>query len=143
MSVSEPFIRRPVGTSLLAAGVLLLGACAIAWSAAAGMYVVAVLMLKLRWPSRSAASKQRLYDILPHSRAELPPYVLLCVVAGIAEEFIYRGVMTELAQRLIGIAIITIVAGVTAGLAPLAQIRRGNLTGDHCVRKHSAPGAVV
>jgi membrane protease YdiL (CAAX protease family) len=82
----------------------------IAWSAAAGMYVVAVLMLRLRWPSRSAASKRRLYDILPHSRAELPPYVLLCVVAGIAEEFIYRGVMTELAQRLIGIAIITIVA---------------------------------
>ena len=28
MSVSEPFIRRPVGTSLLAAGVLLLGAVA-------------------------------------------------------------------------------------------------------------------
>ena len=26
MSVSEPFIRRPVGTSLLAAGILLLGA---------------------------------------------------------------------------------------------------------------------
>ena len=28
MSVSEPFIRRPVGTSLLAAGILLLGAVA-------------------------------------------------------------------------------------------------------------------
>ncbi len=28
MSVSEPFIRRPVGTSLLAAGVLLLGGVA-------------------------------------------------------------------------------------------------------------------
>jgi membrane protease YdiL (CAAX protease family) len=82
----------------------------IAWSAAAVMYVVAVVMLKLRWPSRSAASKQRLYDILPHDRAELPPYVLLCVVAGTAEEFIYRGVMTELAQRLIGIAIVTILA---------------------------------
>src|SRR3954447_17266316 len=81
----------------------------IAWSAAAVMYVVAVGMLKLRWPSRSAASKQRLYDILPHDRAELPAYAILCVVAGTAEEFIYRGVMTELAQRLIGIAIVTIV----------------------------------
>src|SRR6266700_414027 len=28
MNISEPFIRRPVGTSLLAAGVLLLGAVA-------------------------------------------------------------------------------------------------------------------
>jgi multidrug efflux pump len=28
MNVSEPFVRRPVGTSLLAAGVLLLGAVA-------------------------------------------------------------------------------------------------------------------
>ena len=82
----------------------------IAWSAATVMYVAAVVMLKLRWPSRSAASKQRLYDILPHDRAEFPPYALLCVVAGIVEEFIYRGVMTELAQRLLGIAIITIVA---------------------------------
>ena len=82
----------------------------IAWSAAAVMYVVAVVMLKLRWPSRSAASKRRLYDILPHNRAELPAYVILCVVAGTAEEFIYRGVMTELAQRLIGIAIVTVVA---------------------------------
>ena len=35
--------------------------------------------------------------------------MLLCIVAGTAEEFIYRGVMTELAQRLIGIAIITVV----------------------------------
>jgi membrane protease YdiL (CAAX protease family) len=80
----------------------------IAWSAAALMYGVAVVMLKLRWPSRSAASKQRLYDILPHDRAELPPYVLLCVVAGIVEEFVYRGVMTQLAQRLLGFAIVTI-----------------------------------
>jgi membrane protease YdiL (CAAX protease family) len=31
-------------------------------------------------------------------------------VAGTAEEFVYRGVMTELAQRLIGIALVTIVA---------------------------------
>jgi len=81
----------------------------IAWSAAAGMYAVAVLMLKVRWPSRSAASKQRLYDILPHNSNEMVPYVFICVVAGIAEEFVYRGVMTELAQRLIGIVIVTMI----------------------------------
>jgi membrane protease YdiL (CAAX protease family) len=82
----------------------------LAWSAAAVMYVVTVLTLRLRWPSRSAASKQRLYDILPHNSAERVPYLLICIVAGIAEEFVYRGVMTEIAQRLIGIEIVTIVA---------------------------------
>jgi membrane protease YdiL (CAAX protease family) len=82
----------------------------LAWSAAAVMYVVTVLTLKLRWASRSAASKQRLYDILPHDSAERLPYVLVCIVAGIGEELVYRGVMTELAQRLIGIEIVTIIA---------------------------------
>jgi membrane protease YdiL (CAAX protease family) len=82
----------------------------VAWSAAAVMYVLTVLTLRMRWASRSAASKQRLYDILPHNAAELPPYVLLCIVAGTVEEFVYRGVMTELAQRLIGIAAVTIIA---------------------------------
>jgi membrane protease YdiL (CAAX protease family) len=82
----------------------------LAWSAAALMYVLTVLTLKLRWASRSDASKQRLYDILPHNSREMVPYVFLCIVAGIAEELVYRGVMTELAQRLIGIAIVTIIA---------------------------------
>jgi membrane protease YdiL (CAAX protease family) len=81
----------------------------ISWSAAALMYVITVLTLKLRWASRSAASKQRLYDILPHNAGELVPYGFVCIVAGIAEELVYRGVMTELLQRLIGIAIVTIV----------------------------------
>ena len=81
----------------------------IAWSAAALMYGLTVLALKLRWPSRSAASKQRLYDILPHNASERVPYVFICIVAGTAEEFIYRGVMTELAQRLIGIVIVTMI----------------------------------
>jgi membrane protease YdiL (CAAX protease family) len=82
----------------------------LAWSAAVLMYVLAVVMLKLRWPSRSAASKQRLYDILPHNSGEMLPYVFICIVAGTAEELVYRGVMTELAQRLIGIAVVTIIA---------------------------------
>ena len=82
----------------------------LSWSAAALMYVVTVLALKFRWPSRSAASKQRLYDILPHNSAERVPYLFICIAAGTCEEFVYRGVMTELAQGLIGIAIVTIVA---------------------------------
>jgi membrane protease YdiL (CAAX protease family) len=81
----------------------------IAWSAAALMYVLTAVALRLRWPSRSAESKQRLYDILPHDATELVPYMFICIVAGIAEEFIYRGVMVELAQRLIGIAAVTMI----------------------------------
>jgi membrane protease YdiL (CAAX protease family) len=81
----------------------------LSWGAAALMYVLTVVMLRLRWPSRSAAAKQRLYDILPHNTRELVPYVFVCIVAGFAEEIIYRGVMTELLQRIIGIAIVTIV----------------------------------
>src|SRR4051794_18835824 len=37
----------------------------ISWSAAALMYVVMLVTLKLRWPGRSEASKRRLRDILP------------------------------------------------------------------------------
>jgi membrane protease YdiL (CAAX protease family) len=93
----------------------------VAWSAAALMYVLTVLTLKLRWSSRSDASKQRLYDILPHNSGEMVPYVFICIVAGIAEEFIYRGVMTELAQRLIGIAIVTAIVIATSFAAAHAM----------------------
>lgn len=102
----------------------------VSWSAAALMYVVTVLTLKLRWASRTAASKQRLYDILPHNRSELAPYILVCIVAGIAEELVYRGVMTELLQSIIGIAAVTVVlmsisfaaAHATQGLRSMASI---------------------
>jgi CAAX amino terminal protease family. len=82
----------------------------ISWGVAALLYIATVTMLKLRWKGRSSAAKQRLYDILPRTPAEFGPYVILCVVAGVAEEFIYRGVMAELLQRITGIAIVTVVA---------------------------------
>jgi membrane protease YdiL (CAAX protease family) len=81
----------------------------ISWGAAALMYALTVLTLKLRWAGRSAASKRRLYDILPHNSDEMIPYVFICIVAGTAEELVYRGVMTELLQSITGIAIVTIV----------------------------------
>jgi membrane protease YdiL (CAAX protease family) len=81
----------------------------LSWAAAVLMYLVMLLALKLRWPSRSEASKRRLYEILPHNASEMAPYVLICIVAGTAEEFVYRGVMTELVQSLTGIALVTIV----------------------------------
>jgi membrane protease YdiL (CAAX protease family) len=81
----------------------------ISWSAAALMYALTVIMLKLRWPSRKADSKRRLYDILPHDTRELMLYVLVCIVAGTAEEIIYRGVMTELLQGIVRMTLVTIV----------------------------------
>ncbi|MGH7486692.1 MAG: CPBP family intramembrane glutamic endopeptidase [Thermoanaerobaculia bacterium] len=81
----------------------------ISWSLAALMYVLMLLLLKLRWPGRCAASKQRLFDILPHNGSEFVWYVFVCVVAGIAEEIIYRGVMTELLQSLIRVTVVTTV----------------------------------
>lgn len=82
----------------------------LSWCAAALLYAATVTTLRLRWKSRSSDAKRRLYDILPRTTTELAPYVLLCIVAGAAEEFIYRGVMTGILQRITGIAIVTIVA---------------------------------
>jgi membrane protease YdiL (CAAX protease family) len=70
-----------------------------AWPALV-LLVVALLVLKLRWPSRDAADKRRLYAILPHDGRELGPYLVLCIVAAIAEEVIYRGVAFRLVVRL-------------------------------------------
>jgi len=81
----------------------------LSWAAAVLMYLVMLITLKLRWPSRSEASKRRLYEILPHNAHEMAPYVLICIVAGTGEEFVYRGVMTELGQSLTGIALVTVV----------------------------------
>jgi membrane protease YdiL (CAAX protease family) len=64
---------------------------AAAWLAAAAMLVIALAALKIRWPERTPESKQRLYELLPHNRGEFQIYVILCFVAGIAEETIYRG----------------------------------------------------
>ncbi|HEX7190579.1 MAG TPA: CPBP family intramembrane glutamic endopeptidase, partial [Thermoanaerobaculia bacterium] len=70
-----------------------------AWPALA-LLLLSLSLLKLRWPSRDEANKRRLYAILPHDRRELLPYLVLCVVAAIAEEVIYRGVAYRLLLRL-------------------------------------------
>jgi membrane protease YdiL (CAAX protease family) len=102
----------------------------ISWSAAVLLFVIMVTTLKLRWKSRSNAAKQRLYDILPRTSGEFREYVVVCVVAGVAEEFIYRGVMTGLLQRITGITLLTVVtlsisfavAHATQGLRSVAGI---------------------
>ena len=81
----------------------------ISFGVAVILYLVMLATLKLRWKSRSSAAKQRLYDILPRTSAEFGEYVLLCIVAGAAEEFIYRGVLTGLLQRITGITLVTVI----------------------------------
>jgi len=80
----------------------------LSWSGAIVFYFVMVLTLTFRWPGRSVEAKQRLLDILPRNRRELVPYAGVCVVAGVAEEFVYRGVLTQVLQRIVGIASVTI-----------------------------------
>jgi len=70
-----------------------------AWPALV-LLALSLALLKLRWPSRDDADKRRLYAILPHDRRELGPYLVLCLVAGFAEEVIYRGVSFRLLLRL-------------------------------------------
>jgi membrane protease YdiL (CAAX protease family) len=92
-----------------------------AWPALA-LLVLSLAVLKLRWPSRDDADKRRLYAILPHDRRELGPYLVLCVVAGIAEEVIYRGVSCRLLIRLgIGVWIAAAVMSVVFALAHTVQ----------------------
>jgi membrane protease YdiL (CAAX protease family) len=81
----------------------------ISFGAAVILYLVMLTALKLRWKSRSSAAKQRLYDILPRTSAEFGEYALVCIVAGVAEEFIYRGVLTGLLQRITGITLVTVI----------------------------------
>lgn len=93
-----------------------------AWPALA-LLLLALLLLKLRWPSRDEANKRRLYALLPHDRRELGPYLVLCVVAAIAEEVIYRGVAFRLLLRL-GITV-WIAAAIMSAVFALAHSVQG------------------
>ena len=98
-----------------------------AWPALA-LLLLAVAVLKIRWPSRDDADKRRLYAILPHDRRELGPYLVLCVVAGIAEEVIYRGVSYRLLIRLgLGVWIAAAIMSVVFALAHSVQGWRSTL----------------
>lgn len=70
----------------------------ISWTAAAVLLAVTIAGLRLRWPGRTAASKARLYSMLPRNERERLPYAGVCIAAGIAEEIVYRGVLTTLLQ---------------------------------------------
>ena len=67
-----------------------------AYAAAALLLAVMLLALGMRWPYREPASKARLYSMLPRNWHERVPYIAVCAGAGIAEEVVYRGVLTTL-----------------------------------------------
>jgi hypothetical protein len=89
-----------------------------AWWAAAALLLVLVAALKLRWRARTDVEKRKLDRILPHGRAELLPYFVLCVAAGVAEETLYRGTAYRLLLRLgltMPVAVALLVVAFAAG----------------------------
>jgi membrane protease YdiL (CAAX protease family) len=88
----------------------------LAWTLAAAFVGVMLAAMWFRWPSRDRESKERLYRLLPQSRADLPLYFLVSLAAGICEEIVYRGVATTLLDRVTE----NLVAGVFISAAAFA-----------------------
>jgi membrane protease YdiL (CAAX protease family) len=75
-----------------------------------------------RWPQRDRDSKERLYRMLPHDRADLPPYFAVCLAAGICEETVYRGVTTVLLARVTeNLSAAILIASIAFALAHVIQ----------------------
>ena len=58
--------------------------------------------LPWRWSWRTTESKRRMMWMLPNRSSDLAWWVLVALVAGIVEEIVYRGVMVQLWERLLG-----------------------------------------
>lgn len=100
----------------------------ISWTAAAFLLAVTIAALRLRWPARTTASKARLYSMLPHNERERLPYAGVCIAAGIAEEIVYRGVLTTLLQSYIrSLALAVVVSALVFGVSHSVQGTRAVL----------------
>ena len=69
------------------------------WAAATALLAIALIALHVAWRFRSDRDRARLDSLLPHERNELLPFLVLCSVAAIAEEIVYRGVAYRLLLR--------------------------------------------
>ena len=58
--------------------------------------------LPWRWSWRTLESKRGMMWMLPNKSSDLAWWVLVSLVAGIVEEIVYRGVMVQLWERLLG-----------------------------------------
>jgi membrane protease YdiL (CAAX protease family) len=113
---------RRTGVPLVAAP----PAFAVPWLIAAALVLLGVILLRWRWASRSNASKYRLYTILPHTAGEYGPYLILCLAAGIGEEYAYRGMLLAILRYLTGNLIASVlIASVAFALAHALQGVRG------------------
>lgn len=113
---------RRVGVPLTAAP----PSSAIPWLIAAALVLLGVVLLRWRWASRASASKYRLYSILPHTPREYGPYLILCLAAGIGEEYAYRGMLYAILHWLTGSALAAVlIASVAFALAHALQGPRG------------------
>jgi membrane protease YdiL (CAAX protease family) len=95
--------------------------------AMAGIVLLAVLAatLRPRWRRASPEARSALYQLVPHRRAELLPYVLLALVASVSEELVYRGVLVNvLADPLGGYWPASIVSAVAFAAAHTLQGRQ-------------------
>lgn len=70
------------------------------WWPAAALFVAAAAALHLHWGFRDASGRERLRALLPQERPDVLPYVVLCCVAAVSEEVVYRGVVYRLLLRL-------------------------------------------
>lgn len=96
------------------------------WLIAAGLVLFGALLLRWRWASRSSASKNRLYSILPRTQREFPSYLALCLAAGIGEELVYRGMLFAILAYLTGSVIAAVlIASLVFALAHALQGWRG------------------
>lgn len=100
----------------------------LAWTLGAAFFGIMLAVMRLRWPSRDAESKERLYRLLPQSRSDLPLYLLVSLAAGICEETVYRGVATTLLERVTeNLVAGVLISAVAFGVAHIIQGKRAAL----------------
>jgi membrane protease YdiL (CAAX protease family) len=69
---------------------------------AVGFLVPTLATLPWRWSWKSSDEKRRMMWMLPNKPSDLVWWVGVALVAGIVEEFVYRGVMVTLWERILG-----------------------------------------
>jgi membrane protease YdiL (CAAX protease family) len=68
----------------------------------AAFLVPALGSLPWRWSWRTKESKRRMMWMLPNKGSDLAWWLVVSLVAGIVEEIVYRGVMVQLWERILG-----------------------------------------
>jgi membrane protease YdiL (CAAX protease family) len=78
--------------------------------------VLVAMVLITRPIKRGAVERRepRVYFAMPHGRAEVTLWIALSIMAGIAEEAVYRGVFNDLVVRLTGSVLLAWVLAVAA-----------------------------